>query len=94
MQLALLHIITYNQNFNILFYFFDICQIIAVTAETNSPEGCTRELRSASTQTDESITSEIGNVVNQVSKTTNTNSTLQDFKTKERDEKNRRKCSK
>ena len=38
-----------------------------MTAEINSPEGCTRELRSASTQTDESIASEIGNVVNQVS---------------------------
>ena len=84
----------YNQNFNVLFYVFDICQIIAVTAEINSPEGCTRELRSASTQTDESIASEIGNVVNQVSKPANTNSALQDFKTKERDEKNRGKCSK
>ena len=84
----------YNQNFNVLFYVFDICQIIAVTAEINSPEGCTRELRSASTQTDESIASEIGNVVNQVSRPTNTNSTLPDFETKERDEKNRRKCSK
>ena len=65
-----------------------------MTAETDSPEGCTRELRSASTQTDDSIASEIGNVVNQVPKRTNTNSTLEDFKTKERDEKNRPKYSK